>query len=831
MERTGVQVETGSSQGARSSSSGLLQRQCACGTHTMGGGQCAECQKKNKMAVGGRPLQAKLAISEPGDAYEQEADRVAEQVMRMSSADASRKQNGSKAQPLVQRRASQGATGLAEAPQIVHDVLNSPGQPLDLATRAFFEPRFGQDLSGVRVHTDSRAGQSARAVKAHAYTVGSNVVFESGKYAPYTRGGQKLLTHELAHVIQQRAISPAGSTASTPMASLDAEHDAGKTAQQVFYGRPAILLPPMPLQLARYARKEDVQALKDDELTSEHKALQAWVIGHNAADPIYGENLNYLQQLEAEVSRRNPARQAAAKRQAVAAKSTRSIATGGLLFAPVFAFGPAQSAFLIEFGYGLWDGVMEQPAERKARIETRFRDLQAPFGHLQEKWDFTKGYLKGIASGVWKEIEGIWELLTLLPKLQWEMNMWLVKQAANFPGFSSLSVKGEALYLDLQNLTSKALEEMKSFFANPLEAMKKLSDMLESLLAAGLAKAYQLGLQSVDKALSIAEKPFRELGEGIGEIVGFVLFQVVMLVATEAIGNIIAKGSGLIARVGRAVIEGSAEVAGAVRAFVSELVAVVRRLAGSVLKAFEGTLEALINLFRRVASFFDEVAEAIGPRAVLETGGAPAPNILMSVEAKGASVVAKPTRTTMTTVEKLRTPKVHPSNLPKSPAIQYRDNLLKRYPKLRNAELKPIKRSLGEPGLWEESMYTGSGKQSWSAKLRNGADIQLDDIDASGIVVDTKMRGINVGREIPPARVPDVVELIAGPKAGRVYEAFPESEQTKLLKQLRFCKENGLNGVRWETNSSDLEIAVKRYAEKFLTKDEQKLFTIKLVER
>lgn len=82
MERAGVQVETGRNQGLRSSSSGVLQRQCACGTHTMGGGQCADCQK-NTMAVGGRPLQTKLRINEPGDVYEQEADRVADFIMRM----------------------------------------------------------------------------------------------------------------------------------------------------------------------------------------------------------------------------------------------------------------------------------------------------------------------------------------------------------------------------------------------------------------------------------------------------------------------------------------------------------------------------------------------------------------------------------------------------------------------------------------------------------------------------------------------------------------------------------------------------------------------------
>jgi hypothetical protein len=85
----------------------------------------------------------------------------------------------------------------------VSEVLRSPGQPLDTATRAFMEPRFGRDFSGVRVHTDAKAEESARAVSARAYAVGSNVVFGIGQYAPRTAAGNRLIAHELAHVVQQ----------------------------------------------------------------------------------------------------------------------------------------------------------------------------------------------------------------------------------------------------------------------------------------------------------------------------------------------------------------------------------------------------------------------------------------------------------------------------------------------------------------------------------------------------------------------------------------------------------------------------------------------------
>ncbi len=88
-------------------------------------------------------------------------------------------------------------------PPSVSQVLASAGQPLDPATRAFMEPRFRHDFSRVRVHTDEQAAESARSVNALAYTVGRDVVFEGGQYAPRTEQGKRLLAHELAHVVQQ----------------------------------------------------------------------------------------------------------------------------------------------------------------------------------------------------------------------------------------------------------------------------------------------------------------------------------------------------------------------------------------------------------------------------------------------------------------------------------------------------------------------------------------------------------------------------------------------------------------------------------------------------
>jgi hypothetical protein len=159
-------------------------------------------------------LQAKLRVNTPGDIYEQEADRVAARVTSMPETKAKgacacgggcpKCQNGQHAHGHVHMK-SVHANDMGEipVPSSVNEVSHSSGQPLDASTRAFFEPRFGHDFSRVRVHTDSRAVESARAVNAIAYTIGRNVTFGSGRYEPTSTQGRYLLAHELTHVVQQ----------------------------------------------------------------------------------------------------------------------------------------------------------------------------------------------------------------------------------------------------------------------------------------------------------------------------------------------------------------------------------------------------------------------------------------------------------------------------------------------------------------------------------------------------------------------------------------------------------------------------------------------------
>lgn len=130
-----------------------FQRKCASGQHTMAGGECDECNKTR-----------------------------------------------------LQRRAANEAHPV-EVPPSVNEILSFNGQPLDAGTRGFMESRFGHDFSKVRVHIDARAAESARAVNASAYTIGADVIFGASQYKPGTTTGNKLLAHELTHVVQQNRFS------------------------------------------------------------------------------------------------------------------------------------------------------------------------------------------------------------------------------------------------------------------------------------------------------------------------------------------------------------------------------------------------------------------------------------------------------------------------------------------------------------------------------------------------------------------------------------------------------------------------------------------------
>lgn len=250
----------------------LLQRSCACGGGSAGlTGKCSSCESEDRFGLSN--LQPKLALSTPGDPYEQEADRIADQVVGLpgpgplvaSDEDLGGPGGGvlhRKVTPLIQRQAEddqRGPDADREAPDDEDEMLQtrrisdqgetdtgpefqarldgerSGGAPLDDGVRADMESRFGVDLGGVRVHTGARSAELARSIHAEAFTLGSHVYFGSGYYDPRSTRGRHLLAHELTHTIQQargaiRHLTPGAEATPAPAAAQVG--DAAPTVQR-----------------------------------------------------------------------------------------------------------------------------------------------------------------------------------------------------------------------------------------------------------------------------------------------------------------------------------------------------------------------------------------------------------------------------------------------------------------------------------------------------------------------------------------------------------------------------------------------------------------------
>ncbi|HEV2274145.1 MAG TPA: DUF4157 domain-containing protein [Acidobacteriaceae bacterium] len=154
------------------------------------------------------PLQRKLQVGAVDDPLEEQAEQMAQRVMRMPApGPVQRKcaacQKDEEEHAKLARKTVPSAPQAMEAPPSVHTVLQQPGSPLDPGARGFFESRFGRNFASVRIHADEQSAESARSVAARAYTVGNHIAFAHGEFSPHSDSGRSLLAHELAHVCQQ----------------------------------------------------------------------------------------------------------------------------------------------------------------------------------------------------------------------------------------------------------------------------------------------------------------------------------------------------------------------------------------------------------------------------------------------------------------------------------------------------------------------------------------------------------------------------------------------------------------------------------------------------
>jgi len=167
--------------------------------------KCAACEEEEQ-------IQTKLTIGQPDDQYEREADAIADRVVNNSEADIQRQQESEEEEEEPIQTKAKSTSQATASPNIATAIKSThgSGQALTGSTRHFFESSFGRDFGDVKIHTDSRANHLARSINARAFTHKSDVYFNSGEYQPHSSKGQRLLAHELTHVVQQTGTGALG---------------------------------------------------------------------------------------------------------------------------------------------------------------------------------------------------------------------------------------------------------------------------------------------------------------------------------------------------------------------------------------------------------------------------------------------------------------------------------------------------------------------------------------------------------------------------------------------------------------------------------------------
>jgi|GEM_PF-2214082 len=256
----------------------LLQPRCACG------GGCPRCKED----LG---IQTKLKIGNPNDQYEQEANRVAKEVINKKNPEQmevepvqhlhpNKKHTGKKVNLSLKPSSSKQTPNLT-GQNLTVKLANhqSLGMPLAVDTREFFESRFGRSFSDVHVHTDTSAGEIAQSLNARAFTYGQHIYFAPGAYQPQSRTGQQLIAHELTHTLQQRKFSAQDVTHSrTQETSISASQSSSVLSHQA----PVETQCAMTADIARsvdewLVSSVNPRAMSYTELLSEIDELNDWL--------------------------------------------------------------------------------------------------------------------------------------------------------------------------------------------------------------------------------------------------------------------------------------------------------------------------------------------------------------------------------------------------------------------------------------------------------------------------------------------------------------------------------------------------------------------------
>jgi hypothetical protein len=795
-------------------------------------------------------IQTKLAVNKPGDTLEREADRVAEQVMNAPSTrlespcacggECPRCQAGPPGREQVQtKRAAPGGSGQAAAPPVVEEVLRSPGRPLDAATRSFMEPRFGHDFSQVRVHSGASAAISARQVNANAYTAGHHIVFAAGQFAPGTNAGQRLIAHELTHVVQQ-----SGADRNATPISVQRDMDdilAGKIARAWNAGFANHASP------YAYIRQQvdDTDAAFEDNVSAAFIELQSDFRLETFAGVDDGRamlNVLYQAIMTGSVTsyeRKQGERILDALKKGVPVNKYLADVEQAKIF-------PARNMGLTRFSYAVFSAKLQNGKVRVYYGDTHVdsdmfkKDLATLGGYRAARngFELDPDQIVGVTlhdqGGVTVFVPAL-ALIDFANQLS-EHTLSLARTAfiagltvgaggVGAAGGSRVLVwadRAVAAYSAVAMVVDEhrdwMLETFPSFGPDLLDAMDRVNGIVAyygyarmgldgiRFVRSKLGPAWggwrkEAGKPSIQKELSSSERTrVKEIDDQTGKLL-----------------NELAEGE-------------AAEAAKSVKQRPP--------------KAIEGKAGN-----RRVAVGKDhEIVEVRDPSLPSGIGceyhspggpRVPCPTGMGTPEVKKVEKEALPPP--KAPKEKAQKPEPPPAKAPKKKTqavSRYtkgsREHLVeldRKFPKLEGAHVTIKKRGAGS-GMREESMFTNGGTESFEAKLRSGEGVQLDDITPDGVVVEIKQRSEvavlrgkkvkeymekNARRELDfetnkhlDANVRQQAETAADKHIDMLQTKDLETFEDQLVRQHRFIEENGLPGGEWITDSEAAAAKIKK---------------------
>ena len=525
-----------------------------------------------------------LRASKPADAYEREADSVAERAGpgtgRMPSWSLSNVRMGASPESEAAGPAKQG-----NVPPIVHDALGSPGRPLDTSARGFFEQRFGRNFGQVRIHTGEDSAEAAGSLHSSAFTLGNDIVFARGRYAPSTPKGRLLLAHELSHVQQQRhAVRSPEPAVDLPTSSHEVQ------ARSLFDTD----IQPVSSQRIQCAPEGDQFALDGDVVNSVGRA----------------------------------------------------------------AFGDTPWAFLKAVIEGFVNGLKSDlQAGRGEEAKGHLHGLFVPWNAGK----FYLGYLVGLVLGLISPITDLVKGIIGIIKLAGSALEWLAKWSP--VGVAISPERQQKIATIAQRFSDLAVQfgnAIVEFAKDPKGSAKKFSDFLDSMMNLALGQARTMGANAAHSIFDFLKEDYYDMGESIGKVIGGLIAQVLLLVFSDAIGNLISEAASMIGKAAEFVAGKAVELIEWVASFASKVIGKIREAVNGALKLFKGLANSLIDAFDALKALFTESEELAGGLKAAPAGGGElsavpkAPNVM-------ESRMVTSTRTSPAKVEDLKPPKIHPS--------------------------------------------------------------------------------------------------------------------------------------------------------------------------